>query len=248
MKRNIITIDEAKCNGCGICVNACAEGAIALVNGKAKLVSEIYCDGLGVCIGECPVDAIKIEQREAGAFDEGAVKARLKEIGRAATPEPVKPQMHSHGGGCPGMMARSFKKKEAVQPSGSVSAEPAVSELEQWPIQLHLVPVAAPYWKGADLLVCADCVPFACPDFHSKWLKGRKIAIACPKLDETGEYVEKLTQIIANNGIKSVTAIHMEVPCCSGIVGMARQALDAAGVDIPFHDVVVSIGGEIEER
>ncbi|MFZ2657449.1 MAG: 4Fe-4S binding protein [Victivallales bacterium] len=235
MKRKIIKIDEDKCNGCGLCVNACAEGAIQIVNGKARLVSEIYCDGLGACIGECPQDAIKIEERDAESFDEKAVHEHLKKR------EAKQPVPHKHAG-CPGMAALSFKKNSTE--SNAVKME---SELSQWPVQLHLVPPAAPYWEDADLLICADCVPFAYANFHSELLKGRKLVIACPKLDDTGTYLEKLTAIFKENNIKSITVARMEVPCCGGIVMIAQRALQESGKKIPFKTIIVGIHGNIKE-
>lgn len=227
MKRRIVSIDPDKCDGCGLCVSACAEGAIQLVDGKARLVKDDYCDGLGACLGHCPQDAISIEEREAAAFDEAAAKAH---------PKPVRQHQ-----GCPGMAARSFRKPAPAQCDGAG----VPSALEQWPIQLHLVPVSAPYWDGADLLVAADCTAFAFGGFHGSLLKGRRLVIACPKLDETGGYVEKLAAIIKGNSIRSVTVAHMEVPCCSGIVRIVRAALEASGKALPFTDVLVGMEGGI---
>jgi Fe-S-cluster-containing hydrogenase component 2 len=238
MKRNIVNIDENKCDGCGLCVSACAEGAIQLVNGKAKLVSEIYCDGLGACLGECPQGAITIEERDASAFDEKAVHKHLEKL--AANP---KKEKHQHSG-CPGMAAVSFNNKEK---NSSSPAKRLDSELSQWPVQMHLVPPVAPYWDNADLLICADCVPFAFPNFHSELLKGKKLLIACPKLDDTDPYLEKLTTIFKENDIKSITVARMEVPCCGGIVMIAQRALQDSGKKIPFSTVLVGIRGEILE-
>ncbi len=236
MKRNIVNIDEHKCDGCGLCVSACAEGAIQLVNGKAKLVSEIYCDGLGACLGECPQGAITIEERDASAFDEKAVHKHLEKL--AAKP---KKEKHQHSG-CPGMVAMSLSNKDK---NSSSPAKRLDSELSQWPVQMHLVPPVAPYWDNADLLICADCVPFAFPNFHSELLKGKKLLIACPKLDDTEPYLEKLTTIFKENDIKSITVARMEVPCCGGIVMIAQRALQDSGKKIPFSTVIVGIRGEI---
>ncbi len=236
MKRKIIKIDESKCNGCGLCVSACAEGAIQMVNGKAKLVSDNYCDGLGACLGECPQGAIKIIEREADVFDETAVK---KHLDKAKS----KMEKHQHHAGCPGMAMHSFEKK--LTSKSTSPAAKAESELTQWPVQLHLVPPSAPYWEGADLLISADCVPFTYANFHSELLKGRKLVIACPKLDDTDPYLEKLTEIIRDNDIKSVTVARMEVPCCGGIAMIAQRAVQESGKDIPFKVITISIRGEI---
>lgn len=220
MKRKIILIDKARCDGCGKCVSACAEGAIQLVDGKAELVSEVYCDGLGACIGECPQGAITIEEREAAAFNENAAKAHA----------------------CKGSMMLSMNKKQ-VPPAGEGEN---LSALENWPVQLRLVSVEAPFWRNADLLVAADCTSLAYGDFHRKFLAGRKVAVACPKLEDCSTYIEKLSNIISYNDVKSVTVMHMEVPCCSGIVRMTQMALAASGRDIPFHKIKITISGEVE--
>ncbi len=235
MKRKIIKIDESKCNGCGLCVNACAEGAIQMVNGKAKLVSDNYCDGLGACLGECPQGAIKIIEREANAFDEVAVKKHLEKT-------KSKMEKRQHHEGCPGMAMHSFEKKNSSPQSRATNAE---SELTQWPVQLHLVSPSAPYWAGSDLIISADCVPFTYANFHSELLKGKKLVIACPKLDDTEPYLEKLIEIIRNNDIRSVTVARMEVPCCGGIAMIAQRALQESGKDIPFKVITISIRGEI---
>jgi len=232
MKRKIVKINEDKCNGCGQCVNACAEGAIQMVNGKAKLISDNYCDGLGACLGECPQDAISIVEREASSFDEEAVKKHLS-----------KSNIYHHQSGCPGMSPVSLDKK-----TSSISAINSDSELSQWPIQLHLVPASAPYWNGADLLISADCVPFAFANFHSDLLRERKLIIACPKLDDTEPYLEKLTAIIRENDIRSVTVARMEVPCCGGIAMMAERAVQESGKNIPFKTMIISIRGDIIDK
>lgn len=235
MIRKIIEIDKEKCNGCGQCVTACHEGAIEMVNGKAQLVSDIYCDGLGDCIGECPVDAIKIIERVAGAFDEAAVAARVE--AKAAPTPPT--------GGCPGMKSFAFKANEL-----SAASEPrsgGASALTQWPIQLHLVPVQAPFWHNADILIAADCVAVAYPDLHAGLLKGRSLALACPKLDDTSPYVEKLTAIFRENNVKSVVVARMVVPCCSRLAAMAEAALQACGKNIPCKTVIINLDGTIKE-
>lgn len=232
MKRNIVKIDAQKCNGCGQCVTACAEGAIAIVDGKARIISETYCDGLGACLGHCPTGAISIEQRHAPAFDHAAVERHLAAQATAA-----------HAGGCPGSMMRALKPRAAAnEPDG----QPAPSALGNWPVQLHLLSPQAPYLRGADLLIAADCVPFALADFHSRLLTGRVVAIGCPKLDDVEAYIDKLSAIFAAAGIKSVTVAHMEVPCCTGIVWAVQSALERAGkTDLPVRDVTIGIDGEV---
>jgi Pyruvate/2-oxoacid:ferredoxin oxidoreductase delta subunit len=233
--RNIVKIDENKCNGCGLCVNACAEGAIQLINGKAKLVSETYCDGLGACIGHCPQDAITIEQREARQFDEQATKEHLaltKEIEQSGS------------FACPGMMATKLRESEQgpSSDSGDVS-----SQLTNWPVQLKLVSPDAPYFKDAHLLLVADCVPFAMGDFHSQFLRGRSIVVGCPKLDDARYYIDKLAEILRSNKLKSLTVLHMEVPCCHGLTRIATEALAKAGQKMIFDDVTVDLQGNVEK-
>ena len=232
--RNIVKIDEEKCNGCGLCVNACAEGAIQIVDGKAKLVSEIYCDGLGACLGSCPQDAITVEQREAAGFDEQATEKHLTKMKKeqANTPNDFV---------CPGMMAKTLRD-EADRPEGKVGN--IKSQLSQWPIQLKLVSPQAPYFADADLLLVADCVPFAMGDFHDRFLKAKSIVIGCPKLDDTAFYIEKLAAILKANKLNSLTVIHMEVPCCSGLTYIAQQAIIVGGARLDFEDVTVSLQGE----
>ena len=240
--RNIVKIDENKCNGCGRCVNACAEGAIQMIDGKAKLVSEIYCDGLGACLDCCPVDAITIEQREAAEFDEEATKKYLEEISRnkAAHEKQIPP---AEGFVCPGMKMMNFDKPTADSSEQGDADVP--SQLAQWPVQLKLVSPMAPYFAGADLLLVADCVPFTMGDFHNKLLRGKAIAIACPKLDETGGYVQKLADIFTTAKPKSLTVVHMEVPCCTGLVRMAEKAIELASSDLKIKDITISLRGEI---
>lgn len=230
MIRKIIRIDEEKCDGCGLCVPSCAEGALKIVKGKAKLVKEAYCDGLGNCLGDCPRGAITIEEREADPFDEEAVQEHLEE---KLTPR-----------GCPGMTAMSFAgKKEEPEPERVTG-----SMLGQWPVQLHLVSPAAPYWRNADMLIAASCVPVAFGDFQNRLLKNRRIVIACPKLDRTEGYLEKLTEILRHNEISSVTVAHMEVPCCSSLVAMVERALADSGKVIPYRRIKIGIQGDILEE
>lgn len=230
--RKIVKIDEDKCNGCGECVTACAEAAIQIVDGKAKLVSEVYCDGLGACLGHCPQDAITIEERDAAAFDEAATHAHVAQQAQAPRPKPFV---------CPGMQAQQFSASAAAD---TVEGDVA-SQLSQWPVQLSLVSPQASYFNQADLLLVADCVPFAMGDFHSRFLKGHAVAIGCPKLDDCQPYIEKLAAIIDHNDLKSVTVIHMEVPCCSGLVHVTRQAFHLSSQELRFRDVTVSVKGDV---
>jgi Pyruvate/2-oxoacid:ferredoxin oxidoreductase delta subunit len=244
LTRKIIQIDEEKCNGCGACIPNCREGALAIINGKAKLVSEKYCDGLGACLGHCPQDAIRIVERPAEAFDESAVEVHLK----AAAPA-VAAHGHAHAG-CPSARAISMTerlKEKNTEGRTGAGAGPAVSRLGNWPLELSLVPVNAPYLNGADLLIAADCVGFSLPDFHERLLRGKVLIIACPKLDDTSLYKEKLAQMFKVNDLKSVTVAHMEVPCCFGLKMLVEDALEASGKDIPLHETVVSIEGSMKE-
>ena len=255
MIRKIVQIDQDKCNGCGLCVPSCAEGAIKMINGKAVLSADNLCDGLGACLGECPQDAIQIIERDADEFDEAEVEKHLKEIGKAPAHDHSHLQLHEgkhqgghghghhgHGGGCPGSRAVSFEQKsaEAGQESGSRQ-----SMLGQWPVQLNLVSTSAPYFQDADLLIAADCVPFAYADFHKDFLAGKAVVIGCPKLDDNQFYTQKLTELFRNSSLKSITVMKMEVPCCGGIAMAARQALAASGKEIPYKEVTVGIRGEL---
>ncbi len=228
MIRKIIKIDEDKCNGCGACAAACHEGAIEMVNGKAKLTREDYCDGLGDCLPACPVDAISFEEREAPAYDEAAVLAAKKN----KAPLPC---------GCPGTQSKTIHRESCDCGSSST---PIHSQLSQWPVQIKLVPVNAPYFDGANLLVAADCTAFAYGNFHNEFIRKHITLIGCPKLDNI-DYTEKLTAIIANNDIKSVTVVRMEVPCCGGIEHAVKQALQASGKFIPWRVVTISTDGRI---
>lgn len=276
MIRKIITINSDLCNGCGECMPNCPEGALQMIDGKARLVSDLFCDGLGACIGHCPVGAIAIEEREAGSYDERQVMANVVRQGRNTVvahldhlkehgekeylaaalaylretgysldtgkwerkPEPSK-EFH----GCPGSRVMEFPS------SGSPADDPGVemgSELRQWPVQLALIPPGAPFLRNADLVVAADCVPFAYGNFHRKFLKGRALALFCPKLDRNlDEYVEKLTVILRESGVRSVTVVHMQVPCCFGTGKIVADALAKAGKKIPVEDVTISVSGEI---
>ena len=233
--RNIVKIDQEKCNGCGLCVNACAEGAIEIIDGKAKLVSEIYCDGLGACLGHCPQDAISVEKKEAKEFDEQATKAHLAK---------KRDSQRQTDFQCPGMAAMQLREK--AKPTAQ-NAAPAPSQLSHWPVQLKLVSPHAPYFAGADLLLVADCVPFAMGDFHTGFLKDHSIVVGCPKLDDAQFYIEKLATILQVSKLSSLTVIHMEVPCCSGLTRVARQAIARSGAKVPFEDITVDLRGNVSE-
>ena len=232
--RNIVKIDEEKCNGCGLCVNACAEGAIKIIDGKARLVSEIYCDGLGACLGHCPQDAITIEKRQAENFDEEATEAYLAKEKNAQVQSDFV---------CPGMAAKQLRKK--AEPDDTVQAGEVPSRLGQWPVQLKLVSPHTPYFASADLLLVADCVPFAMGDFHNRFLKDHSIAVGCPKLDDVQFYIEKLAAILQANKLNSLTVIHMEVPCCSGLAHIAREAIAKSKIDMAFEDVTIDLQGNV---
>lgn len=252
MKRKIITIDPNLCNGCGLCVNACHEGALQLVDGKAKLVSDSYCDGLGACLPECPTGAIKIIEREAAPFDEAAVAAKQAKRPQALacnqpTP-PIPSAQPSLPCGCPGKMAKSIVRDPApALPESGAGCEESASALSNWPVQIKLVPVNAPYLKNAALLIAADCTAFAYANFHRRFMTNKITLIGCPKLDE-GDYAEKLTAVLQANDIRSVTVLRMEVPCCAGIANATKQALVNSGKMIPWHVVTISTDGTILEE
>ena len=240
--RKIVKIDEAKCNGCGLCIPNCAEGALQIVDGKAKLMSDKFCDGLGACLGHCPEDAITVIDREAVEFDEKAVEVHLHKQ-KEAQPKP-EPKPQPVFTGCPSSRAMHFKIPETQ--TEAVSNTPSVSMLSQWPVQLKLVPVNAPYFQDADLLIAADCVPFAYPNFHQDFLKGKAVVVGCPKLDDVQYYKEKLTEIFKTNSIKSITVPYMEVPCCFGLVKVTEDAIAASGKNIPLKKVKIGIRGVFE--
>ncbi len=242
MIRKIVQIDQEKCDGCGLCVPSCAEGAIRIVGGKAQIAADNLCDGLGACLGDCPRDAITIIERDAELFDEAAVEKHLHQQSLPSAAQPVAQPAAAHGG-CPGSRAMSFTPAPAED---AAAAQP--SQLAQWPVQLMLVPAAAPYFQDAELLITADCVPFAYADYHRDFLAGKAVVVACPKLDDAGAYTEKLTQLFRASSLKGITVLRMEVPCCGGIVAAARQALAACGKEIPFREVVIGIRGEVTKR
>ncbi|MEE1032907.1 MAG: 4Fe-4S binding protein [Ruminococcus sp.] len=237
MIRRIIKINEDLCTGCGLCAKACHEGAIGMVDGKAKLLRDDYCDGLGDCLPTCPTGAITFEEREALAYDEEAVKknqAEKAQMGKNVQKIPC---------GCPGTHSQAIVRETAPVDSGCHA--PVSSQLSQWPVQIKLVPINAPYFNGANLLIAADCTAYAYGNFHNEFIKNRVTLIGCPKLDE-GDYTDKLTQIIANNDIKSVTIVRMEVPCCGGIENAAKNALQASGKFIPWQVVTVTTDGRLK--
>ena len=227
MIRKIISINEDLCNGCGACAAACHEGAIGMVNGKAKLLRDDYCDGLGDCLPACPTGAITFVEREAAAYDEAAVQAK-----QAATPLPC---------GCPSTQSKRISHQEPV-----TNTTPSHSQLTQWPVQIKLVPVNAPYFDNANLLIAADCAAYAFGDFHNRFIRNRITLIGCPKLDSV-DYTEKLTAILQHNNIKSVTMVRMEVPCCGGLEAANKAALQASGKFLPWQVVTISIDGQILE-
>ncbi|MFH1655012.1 MAG: 4Fe-4S binding protein [Candidatus Omnitrophota bacterium] len=273
-KRKIIKIDELKCNGCGLCIPNCPEGALQIIDGKARLISDLFCDGLGACIGYCPEGAITTEEREAEAYDEQKVMenivkqgkntiiAHLKHLKEHNEHEYLKQAMEvlkqknievpfeadlSASGplpcGCPGSNVKDFRgKKSAGKKQKSHSKQE--SQLQQWPVQIMLVPAFAPYLKEADLLIAADCVPFAYADFHNDLLKDKVLLVGCPKLDDISVYQEKFTQILKNNDLKSITYVRMELPCCFGMVPAVKNAIAASGKKVPFSEIVISIKGE----
>jgi Fe-S-cluster-containing hydrogenase component 2 len=231
--RKIIQIDESRCNGCGECIDSCAEGALALVDGKARLVKDKYCDGLAACLKECPQGALHIVEREAEQFDEEAAILHVEN----------RPQAEWAVCACPGTAVRQFEKADAeVQRV----AGPQESTLAHWPVQLTLVPPGAPFLQGSDVLLTAHCVPVAYPNLHRDFLNGHSVLIACPKLDNAEAHLAKLTEILQKTDIRSLTVLRMEVPCCSGLTRLARLALAASGKDIPFKEVVIGIRGEIK--
>ncbi len=274
MKRQIIQIDEDKCNGCGDCVTACAEGALQIVNGKAKLIRENFCDGFGDCIGECPTGALTIEERDASEFDEEATrrhvlqtggeqalermeKAAQKHAAKSAAPTSATtrhPPYNAPGpgpGGCPGSrmrMAAASGTAPAATPAGGGVGQAIPSELRQWPVQLHLVQPGAPFFKNRELVLLSTCAPVASADVHWRFLRGRAVAVGCPKLDHTEPYAEKLGAILSDPSIPAVIVVRMSVPCCGGLTAIARQAVDLSGRNnLPLREVIIDVDGTVKE-
>lgn len=240
--RKIVNIDEELCNGCGACVIKCAEGALQIIDGKVKLISDNYCDGLGACLGECPQGAINITERPAEEFDEVAVEHHLHSKAHLHQHEPQK----TLACGCPSSSVRQFAPEEEDEDSGV--RKPVRSLLGHFPVQLTLVPPHAPFLQGADLLLAADCTPFAYGGFHEDFLKGHALLIACPKLDDFEAHQEKLAQVLAEAKPKSLTVLRMEVPCCGGLTNLAKQAAAAAGYDTPIQETIISARGEVVKK
>jgi Fe-S-cluster-containing hydrogenase component 2 len=239
VKRKIIEIDDELCDGCGQCVPGCAEGALEIIDGKARMAAEKFCDGLGACLGECPNGALRIVEREADDFDEEAVEVHL-EARKKGGESPVRPTVQ-----CPSARLQTFIPSRAGAAESSPSKPLRDSELSHWPVQIRLVPPTAPFLKGARLLVAADCAPFAYADFHRDFLRDKVVMVGCPKFDEVKEYIQKFTDIFKTAEIRSITAVIMEVPCCSGLPFILRKAMEASGRQIPLEEVVISTRGEV---
>jgi Pyruvate/2-oxoacid:ferredoxin oxidoreductase delta subunit len=247
VKRKIIEIDEEKCDGCGLCVPSCAEGAIEIIDEKAKVIADKYCDGLGACLGECPNDALKIVEREAEEFDEEAVEALL-----AKQKDTGAENRQAFGGGCPSAGVRTFVPTERLASAGGPAVggtEDTMMGLTHWPIQIRLIPPTAPFLKNADLLVVADCAPAAYPGFHNEFMQGKVVMMGCPKFDDAQSYIDKFTEIFQTAGIRSVTCVYMEVPCCSGLPVIVKKAMANAGASIPLEEAIIGRKGErLEDR
>jgi ferredoxin len=241
--RKIIEIDEERCDGCGECIIGCAEGALQIIDGKAKVVADKYCDGLGACIGECPNDALTIVEREAEEFDEEAVEEYLSQKEK----EPAKEETVM-ACGCPSTQIQAFAPSSCQQANQPATLEGSASELTHWPVQIRLVPPNAPFLKNADLLVTADCTPLAFPDIHSRFIKGKTVLMGCPKFDDVQDYTNRFAEIFQTAGIKSVTALIMEVPCCSGLPIIIQKGMEKAGKNIPVETVVISTRGKIVKQ
>lgn len=245
--RKIIKIDEDLCDGCGNCVPSCAEGALEIIDGKARVIGDIYCDGLGACLGECPTGALSIIAREADEFDESAVEEYLAKKSKIS--EKSIPMV---SGGCPSAQLQTFETASTESASAQSHSAPAAQDVESalshWPVQIMLVPPTAPFLKGADLLIMADCVPVAFPSLHRDFLKGRAVMMGCPKFDDVQHYIEKFAQVCKLSGIKSITSVVMEVPCCSALPMIVNKGMELSGVKIPMEEVVISTRGKIIQR
>ncbi|MFP4698598.1 MAG: 4Fe-4S binding protein [Eubacteriales bacterium] len=236
MLRKVIEINEDKCVGCGLCANACHQSAIKIINGKAKLVSDSYCDGLGMCLPECPTDAISLVEKDTDEFKEERRNIKDK----------MENKSQGHGGGCPGTRAAAINRKateEVKKEENNVNESDVPSQLNQWPVQIHLVSPRAPYLENADLLIAADCTAFAYGNIHNDFIKGRITLIGCPKLDDNNAYKEKFKEIMTNNNIKSITVLRMEVPCCGGIVTSVKQAMLESETIVPYNEVIIGVDG-----
>ncbi len=245
VKRKIIEINDELCNGCGQCVPSCAEGALQIVDGKAKVVADIYCDGLGACLGECPVGALQVIEREADEFDEEAVETFLEEKKKQQKND-KKEKQETMACGCPSTQIQNFGSNDScAEANRPANFEEVNSALSHWPVQIRLVPPTAPFLKGADLLVVADCVPIAFPSLHRDFLKGKAVMVGCPKFDDVQEYIDKFAEVFKTASIKSITTVVMEVPCCSGLPIIVKKGLEASGKKIPIKEVVVSVRGKI---
>ncbi len=234
--RKLISIDEDRCDGCGLCVPACAEGAIQVVNGKARLIDDRLCDGLGACLGECPQGALLLEEREGTQFDEEAVRQHQEAQALAATSLPC---------GCPSTTMTEFEPRD-YREAGVERAGAITSQLRHWPVQLTLVPPAAPFLKNADLLLAADCAPFVYADFHRDFVRGRAVLVACPKLDSYATHLERLTEILKSAAVKSITVTRVEVGCCRGLTNMAAEAIRNSGADLPLYEAVLGVKGDVK--
>ena len=241
IKRTIIKIDEEKCDGCGLCVTECAEGAIEIIDGKARLVSDKYCDGLGACLEHCPQDALTIYEREADEFDEKAVLAHLQESEKKQSEAG---HHRHHLAACPSAQTLRLERQASEEVPHTGEDVRVKAELSNWPIQLFLVPPRAPYFENSDLVIAADCVPFAYANFHQDFLQDKVLVIGCPKLDDAEFYIQRLTDIFKESNIKSVSVVHMEVPCCFGLSYVVKEALTNSGKDIPFKENIIGVNGE----
>jgi len=245
VKRKIVEIDEERCDGCGLCIPSCAEGAIQIVDGKARIVADKFCDALGACLGECPQDALRVIEREAEEFDEEAVEVHLKSVQQAQGKETPEPEGPSLPCGCPSTQVQSFETAQPSCPGSRVQqVTQGVSELTHWPIQIHLVPPTAPFLRNADLLVLADCVGVTYTRLHEDLIKGRAVMMGCPKLDDAQAYIDKFKEVFLQADLQRVTVALMEVPCCSGLLQIVEQAKKEAGVSTPVEQVVISVKGD----